>query len=112
MSSIQSCLENYLQKQYLTQLLITVLQAVSGDDLERNKRKLPDATLEAKNAVLGFVFGVSIILKYFLQIFAYYNKHINNKFYCTENRQFPRHQNTCHRTAGSRQHREKQAVGH
>jgi len=27
---------------------------------ERNKRKLPDATFEAKNAVLGFVFGVSI----------------------------------------------------
>ncbi|EDX16534.1 GD24552 [Drosophila simulans] len=24
---------------------------------ERNKRKLPDATFEAKNAVLGFVFG-------------------------------------------------------
>ncbi|XP_004521639.1 uncharacterized protein LOC101463160 isoform X1 [Ceratitis capitata] len=32
-------------------------EAVSGDDLERNKRKLPDATFEAKNAVLGFVFG-------------------------------------------------------
>ncbi|XP_037937624.1 uncharacterized protein LOC119671161 [Teleopsis dalmanni] len=27
------------------------------DDVERNKRKLPDATFEAKNAVLGFVFG-------------------------------------------------------
>ncbi|XP_067635824.1 uncharacterized protein [Eurosta solidaginis] len=32
-------------------------EAVSGDDLERNKRKLPDATFEAKNAILGFVFG-------------------------------------------------------
>ncbi|XP_053949272.1 uncharacterized protein LOC128857545 [Anastrepha ludens] len=32
-------------------------EAVSGDELERNKRKLPDATFEAKNAVLGFVFG-------------------------------------------------------
>lgn len=35
------------------------LQEVLGADLERNKRKLPDATFEAKNAVLGFVFGVS-----------------------------------------------------
>ncbi|KAH8301030.1 hypothetical protein KR044_011943 [Drosophila immigrans] len=34
-------------------------EEVLGADLERNKRKLPDATFEAKNAVLGFVFGVS-----------------------------------------------------
>ena len=33
------------------------LEDVSSADLERNKRKLPDATFEAKNAVLGFVFG-------------------------------------------------------
>ncbi|KAH8411352.1 hypothetical protein KR215_002565 [Drosophila sulfurigaster] len=32
-------------------------EEVLGADLERNKRKLPDATFEAKNAVLGFVFG-------------------------------------------------------
>ncbi|XP_065365214.1 uncharacterized protein LOC135958248 [Calliphora vicina] len=32
-------------------------EAVASDELERNKRKLPDATFEAKNAVLGFVFG-------------------------------------------------------
>ncbi|KAM7347672.1 uncharacterized protein ACRADG_007192 isoform 1-T4 [Cochliomyia hominivorax] len=32
-------------------------QAAPSDELERNKRKLPDATFEAKNAVLGFVFG-------------------------------------------------------
>uniref|UniRef100_A0A1A9UEE1 Uncharacterized protein n=1 Tax=Glossina austeni TaxID=7395 RepID=A0A1A9UEE1_GLOAU len=29
----------------------------TSDELERNKRKLPDAKFEAKNAVLGFVFG-------------------------------------------------------
>ncbi|XP_030379536.1 uncharacterized protein LOC115627833 [Scaptodrosophila lebanonensis] len=32
-------------------------EEVLGAGLERNKRKLPDATFEAKNAVLGFVFG-------------------------------------------------------
>ncbi|XP_022234217.1 uncharacterized protein LOC111082327 isoform X1 [Drosophila obscura] len=32
-------------------------EEVLGDGQERNKRKLPDATFEAKNAVLGFVFG-------------------------------------------------------
>lgn len=48
-----------------TKVLVMNLQAVSGDDLERNKRKLPDATFEAKNAVLGFVFGVRIALNVF-----------------------------------------------
>ncbi|EDW00522.1 uncharacterized protein LOC6565184 isoform X1 [Drosophila grimshawi] len=32
-------------------------EEVFGAELERNKRKLPEATFEAKNAVLGFVFG-------------------------------------------------------
>ncbi|XP_073831952.1 uncharacterized protein [Musca autumnalis] len=32
-------------------------EATSGDDLDRNKRKVAGATFEAKNAVLGYVFG-------------------------------------------------------
>lgn len=30
-----------------------------GDDLDRDKRKVPDPKYETKNAILGFVFGVS-----------------------------------------------------
>ncbi|XP_023176678.1 uncharacterized protein LOC111603363 isoform X1 [Drosophila hydei] len=36
---------------------INAEEVLGGGELERNKRKLPDATFEAKNAVLGFVFG-------------------------------------------------------
>lgn len=32
---------------------------VSGDGLDREKRKLPEATFASKNAVIGFVFTVS-----------------------------------------------------
>ncbi|XP_061386151.1 uncharacterized protein LOC133321066 [Musca vetustissima] len=32
-------------------------EATSGDELDRNKRKVGGATFEAKNAVLGYVFG-------------------------------------------------------
>lgn len=30
-------------------------------DLDREKRKLPEATFGAKNAILGYVFGVSML---------------------------------------------------
>lgn len=30
-------------------------------DLDREKRKLPEATFGAKNAILGYVFGVSVL---------------------------------------------------
>ncbi|TDG44031.1 hypothetical protein AWZ03_009520 [Drosophila navojoa] len=36
---------------------INAEEVLGAGELERNKRKLPDATFEAKNAVLGFVFG-------------------------------------------------------
>lgn len=32
-------------------------------DLDREKRKLPEATFGAKNALLGYVFGVSMLSK-------------------------------------------------
>lgn len=30
-------------------------------DLDREKRKLPEATFGTKNAILGYVFGVSVL---------------------------------------------------
>jgi len=36
---------------------LTVEDNLSVDDLDRSKRKLPEATFGAKNAILGYVFG-------------------------------------------------------
>ncbi|XP_049538389.1 uncharacterized protein LOC125952740 isoform X2 [Anopheles darlingi] len=37
--------------------LISEDAAIIGDDLDRDKRKVPDPKYETKNAILGFVFG-------------------------------------------------------
>ncbi|XP_049538370.1 uncharacterized protein LOC125952740 isoform X1 [Anopheles darlingi] len=39
--------------------LISEDAAIIGDDLDRDKRKVPDPKYETKNAILGFVFGAS-----------------------------------------------------
>ncbi|XP_019558439.3 salivary glue protein Sgs-3 isoform X1 [Aedes albopictus] len=39
--------------------LVGAEDASLGNDLDRDKRKIPDPKFEAKNAILGFVFGAS-----------------------------------------------------